>query len=134
MAKILIVEDEEASIHILKQIMSAYGECETAKTAEQALILYLSAIKNKAKFDLILLDISLEEGSGLAVLKKIREMEKKAGIKNKKEGVTIIMTTGNQTEKVVKDAIAAGCNGYILKPLQLDMIKKILKQNSIEPV
>ena len=127
--KILIVEDEEASVHILKKIMSEYGKCETARTAEEALTFYETAIKNESKFDLILLDISLEEGNGIAVLKKIRKLEKEAGIKSKHKGVTVIMTTGNQNEKVVKKAIAAGCNGYILKPLEKDMIELVLKQN-----
>ena len=134
MIRILIVEDEDIIIKVMKKTFSLYGECEVSKTGDDAMMQYMSGIENDKPFDLVLLDISLGEGSGLSVLKEIRDMEKKAGIKKHSDGVKIVMTTGNRKEKVVKDSIAAGCNGYILKPLVPEMVAKTMENFKFEPM
>ncbi|MCP3925158.1 MAG: response regulator [Desulfobacterales bacterium] len=132
--RILIVEDEELIIKVMNKTFSFYGECEIAKNSKEAMMLYLAGIEKNTPFGLILLDIALSSGSGLSVLKQIRKREKKAGAKSHKEGVKIIMTTGNRKESVVKESIASGCNGYLLKPLNPKMVKEILQKLKITPL
>ena len=67
--KILIIEDNDYLLQGMKEYLSAEGYfCELATTMGTALekiLLY--------EYDCILLDISLPDGNGLAVLKKLKE-------------------------------------------------------------
>lgn len=68
----------------------------------------------------ILLDLHLDDASGIEELKRLRQ-----------RGVTvpIYILTGDRTRQAVLDAIAAGASGYILKPFDKQTLL-----NKLEPV
>lgn len=65
------------------------------------------------KPDLILMDISMPDMDGLTATAKIREME---SIRR----VPIVALTANAMEGDKERFIAAGCDGYISKPIDID--------------
>lgn len=100
--KILIVEDEEKLLQLLKDGLSEEGhDIETAGNGNDGLI---KAVNNK--FDLILLDWMLPEISGLQVCTRIR--------KNDSETPIIFLTSRDTLEDVVK-GLESGANDYIKK-------------------
>ncbi len=107
--------------------MSVYGDCETAESGTEAIKKFKEFREKGQKFDLIILDHSLDDITGLEVLKKIRAIEKDAGIETSKK-IKIIMATANQRVENVKACINAGCNHYILKPIIQENIKERLIQ------
>ncbi len=133
MAKILIVDDEKVIRNALQKTFGKYGECISVESGNDALNEYKKADKDKQPFDLIILDISLEDKSGLDVLKEIRSQEKEKKVK-KDERIRIIMATGNREKKIVKECIASGCNDYILKPIKPDMITEKLSTFGLKPL
>ena len=100
--KVLIVEDEEAIIHVLSTILTTngYGVI-VAKSGEQALMLSSSHCP-----DIILLDLGLPDMDGVEVLKKIREYCHCP--------ILIVSARDLESEKV--QALDIGADDYITKP------------------
>jgi len=113
---VLIVEDSELIISLIKNELNSLEidvlivEALTGLEADQL-------INNEPfEFDIILLDYSLPQKSGLEILIRIREISK---------DVQVILTTGMGSEKVAADALRLGANDYIIK--EENFIPKLAK-------
>lgn len=106
MKKILVVEDNEKNMYLISFILKKKGyEVIEATTGEQGVEL---AIRDKP--DLILMDIQLTDMDGLEATKRIRASEADGEI-------PIIALTSHAMVGDRKKALAAGCTGYIEKPI-----------------
>jgi len=112
---ILVVDDDEAILESLKGYLSLKGyDVDTAKTAKEAMR------KSEAHFyNLAILDIRLPDANGTDLLTKMR--------KNRPEMVKI-MLTGYPDQANTMDSLNKGANGYLLKPVELDKLLKIVKK------
>ena len=107
--KILVVDDEKDLCEILEFNLSSEGfDIETAYSAEEALK------KPLEKFDLILLDVMMEEMSGYKMADKIR--------KEKHLSVPIIFLTARTTENDILTGFNVGGDDYISKPFSIKEI------------
>ena len=128
--KILIVDDEAVSRAKLKLIMETFGDCETAGSGKDALAAFINACKEKDPFDLIMLDIGLPDKDGTRVLSEIRAIEKELlGSYGKK--VKILMVTSMKDKNSIITSIQSGCNDYIVKPFDLNIVTKKLEKIGI---
>ncbi len=133
MLKILTVDDEKTSKIIMNEIFSKYGSCTYADKGLNAIELYLEAFENNEPFDLIILDYSLGHMSGLDILEQIRNNENEKKIPKKDRSI-IIMVTSHNKMSIAKKCIAAGCDNYILKPLNPATIREKLLTLEIKPL
>ena len=115
--KILIVEDEASSRHLLKSLLSGYGECELAEDGHIAVDMFRKAIDAKAAYNLVCLDIKLPTMDGMEVLRTIRRIETENGVLIG-DGVKIIMTTALSDHKKVIEAFNEQCEVYLVKPIE----------------
>jgi two-component system, chemotaxis family, chemotaxis protein CheY len=67
--------------------------------------------------DLILSDINMPSMDGLEFLRQLRAQ-------NLAPGVPVVMITTESSEEHVKQAIAAGAQGYIRKPFTAEQVKE----------
>lgn len=113
MSKLLIVDDETDIREFAKSFFKKRGiDVTTAGGGKEAL---RSVEKNNP--DLILLDITMEDMTGVEVLRKLRE---------NKNDVKVIMVTGIENEVTVNEANSWGIRGYIHKPLILEELEQIV--------
>ena len=113
MPKLLIVDDEIDIREFAKSFFKKRGiEVITASGGREAL-----EIIEGENPDLVLLDVRMEEMTGVEVLR---------ALKAKSVWVRIIMVTGVEEEEVVKEANAFGVIAYIHKPLILEELEKIV--------
>ncbi len=119
MYKILIVDDNFENRQLLAEVLREVAVCDFAASGKEAIEAYNLALQKKEPYSLILLDIELPEINGLEILAKIRESEKKAGIVLG-EGVPVIIVTAY--EKRFLEAFDKGCDDYILKPINTDLL------------
>lgn len=104
MKKILIAEDEDILLNVLKDRFEAEGwEVSIAKNGEEAMI----AI-NKASFDLVLLDLLMPKKDGFEVLKEVKGNPE---LKN----LPIIVLSNLGGDEDIKKAMALGANDYYVK-------------------
>ena len=103
MAKILIIEDNELNLKLMKDILEAQNyEIETAADGQEGLE---KATDNN--YDLILLDLQMPVVSGYDFLK----------IYNKKTPVVVVSACAMETE--INKALDLGCTAFIPKPIKI---------------
>jgi DNA-binding response OmpR family regulator len=111
---ILLVDDDEGALETLSDILQEKGfYTETAKTGKEAL-----AKAEERLFNVVLLDISLPDMSGIEVLKVL------AG---KGLSTIIIMMTGNATVQNAVDSINLGAEAYLIKPIDHEKLLLAIK-------
>jgi len=113
MPKLLIVDDEIDIREFAKNFFKKRGiNVYTASGGGEA----LEVIKQESP-DLVLLDVRMEEMTGVDVLRKLR------GDGNR---LKVIMVSGIEDETTVKETETLGITGFIHKPLILDELEKIV--------
>ena len=93
----------------------------------EALDAYLMAIKEKASYDLICLDIMMPKVDGVKVLKAIRDFETKQGVVSEQR-VKVIMTTALAETDYVNQAFEIGCEAYAAKPIDTNKMLEVIKK------
>ena len=103
---VLLIEDNDANRMLVTAILSAEGvEVVAARTAEEA----RRAVDERA-FDLILLDIQLPGIDGLTLVREFRAVPGS-------DRTPIIAVTANAMTGTRERALAAGCQGFVTKPI-----------------
>jgi len=125
--KTLVVDDELVSRKKMQKIMVNLGECEAVESGSAAIAAFKKALGNGTPFDLITLDIAMPEMDGTEVLFEIREIEKEKKIPKEKQ-VKILMVTSHSDRDNIITCIQAGCDDYIVKPFDRDMVFKKLEK------
>jgi PAS domain S-box-containing protein len=115
--KILIVEDDETSENLIKTILKRFAkEFLLAGTGVEA----VEACRNNPDIDLVLMDIKLPEMNGYEATRQIRQFNK---------DVAIIAQTAYGLSGDREKAIEAGCNDYISKPIDINLLKMLIKKH-----
>ena len=119
MAKILVVDDETLTVEMLSIFLNMVGH-------QPIPALSVNQARDKLAYeepDAILLDIMLPDGNGLDLCRELRT-------KTSTEKVPIIMISAH-TPPMIAEADKAGANGYLAKPIKLDMLKNSLMKVGI---
>ena len=122
--KTLIVEDDFVSRRILKDILSPYGECDIAIDGSEAVQAYRLAWEDIKPYDLICMDIMMPKMDGQEALKKIRELERAAGIRSRDEVKVLMITALDSPKTVFASYYRGGATSYIVKPINRERILK----------
>lgn len=111
--KILLVDDEICYVNVLSNRLSKRNIFATkAYSGTEA----LQALR-RDDFDVVILDLKLEDMDGIEVLKILKKMAPET---------SVIMLTGHGSEEAAKDGIRAGAYDYLMKPCELnELIEKI---------
>jgi len=125
--KLLIAEDDLASRRFLSKFLAQYGEVDLVVDGLEALDAYLMAIKEKAPYDLICLDIMMPKVDGVKVLKAIRDFEAKQGVVVEQR-VKVIMTTALAETDHVNQAFEIGCEAYAAKPIDTNKLLEVIRK------
>ena len=119
---ILLAEDNELNAEIAEAILERAGlKIERVENGIQCVnrIMEMPA----ETYDLVLMDIQMPKMNGYKATQEIRHLPDKD-----KACIPIIAMTANAFEEDKRDAIAAGMNGHIAKPIQVDKLLSILSE------
>ena len=131
--KTLIVDDELVSRTKLKLIMENFGQCEAVELGRDALSIFHHAHFINEPFSLIMLDINLPEMDGIMVLSEIRRAEHYLTIPESQQAIVLMVTSYGDKDRIVACA-QSGCDDYIVKPFDDDIIRqKLSKLGIIDP-
>jgi ActR/RegA family two-component response regulator len=109
--KILILEDDKAVSDFLKRITKKYGiEAVFVETGEEALSIYSNAVQSEDPFDLVIFDLTIENGLGGDItFQKLRDQYL---------NVKGIVSSGYSDSEVLSNYKKYGFLGIIKKPYQ----------------
>ena len=108
--RILVAEDLEANQELVRIYLRAggYRAAFVANGAEA-----VKEVQSKT-YDLVLMDVQMPQMDGIAAAKAIRKLDR--SVRN----IPIIAMTANVLPKQIRCIEAAGMNGYVAKPTELD--------------
>ena len=119
---ILLAEDNDLNAEIAKTILENAGlKIDCVEDGIQCVnrIMEMPA----GTYDMILMDIQMPKMNGYKATQEIRHL-----LDRNKACIPIIAMTANAFEEDKRDAIAAGMNGHIAKPIQVDKLLSILSE------
>ncbi|MCI9374144.1 MAG: response regulator [Lachnospiraceae bacterium] len=118
----LAAEDNEINAEILSEILSIEGaSCEIVENGRLALERFENA--GEGEFDAILMDVQMPVMNGYDATRAIRELERK----DAKE-IPIIAMTANAFAEDEREALNAGMNVHLAKPIDVELLKQVIKR------
>lgn len=115
---ILIIEDVEDHLEIVKLILEQHNYCVLAATDGRS---GLESVKKNLP-SLVILDVMLPEMNGYEVCKAIKENEKTRTI-------PVIMLSVRSNPEDIEAAYKAGANKYMIKPFNLEELINEVKKH-----
>jgi signal transduction histidine kinase/ActR/RegA family two-component response regulator len=112
-SRILLVESNPVSRKVMEAVLLKAGaSIDSAENGRQA----VDAIKQGVMPDLVLMDSQLPVMDGLAATREIRRWEEATG----RQRLPIIALTANAYDEDRRRCLAAGMDGFLTKPIDLD--------------
>ncbi len=113
---ILVVDDSKSSRYLYKTVFSNIGcfNLNLCGNVKEGLL-----IVEKKTPDLVILDMDLPDGSGIDILKYIRE--------NNINSKVIIISAIKSSDMIIKSA-KLGIDSYLIKPVDINMLVSKMKE------
>ncbi|HEX8180347.1 MAG TPA: response regulator [Pyrinomonadaceae bacterium] len=114
---VLVVEDFEDNRFMMRRLleMGGYRVIEAINGQEAV------TMAAQERPHLILMDLSLPQIDGLAATRQIRQLD---GLAH----TPIVAISAHDTSDFRTDALAAGCNEYLTKPVDFDRLESLLQE------
>ena len=120
--KILLVDDNEMNREIAEEILSEAGaEIETAEDGVIAVEKVTNA--EPGRYDVVLMDVQMPRMNGYEATKKIRALENRA-----LASVKIFAMTANAFAEDRQNALDAGMDGHLTKPIDVEKLLHTLAE------
>ena len=119
---LLVAEDNEINAEILEELLDI-EEVSCVIVENGRLALERFGCSAPGEFDAILMDVQMPEMNGYDATRKIRLLEREDA-----RTIPIIAMTANAFAEDVKDALTAGMDAHISKPINMELLKKTLNE------
>jgi len=121
-AKILVVDDQQANIDVIKALLDIDGYTDVKCTIDSRLVIEL--VKT-FKPDLILLDLMMPNLSGFEVMELLKDHQKKS--LNPDKYLPILVLTADISSKTKQKALTSGAKDFLSKPFDLIEVRYRIK-------
>ena len=116
----LVAEDNEVNADIFAALLEMEGAtCEIVENGCLALERFKAS--SETEFDAILMDIQMPEMNGYDAARAIRALDREDA-----KTIPIIAMTANAFVEDVRDAMEAGMNGHIAKPIDMAVVREVI--------
>lgn len=126
--KIMVVDDSPLQAEILESILENIGINSVTKTLNglDAMEHFKEALQVGAPYSLIFLDIVMPEMDGQEVLKRMRTLEKEAGVKENDKTTIIMITSLSSPTDMITALLEGDCTDYVVKPVAENVLQAML--------
>ena len=111
--RILIVDDEEELVSALVERLKLRGFRATGVTRGEEALGFL----REEECDVVLLDVKMPGLGGLEVIRRIKADH---------PGLEVVLLTGHGSVKSVEEGMALGAFDYLMKPVKIDNLVRVL--------
>ena len=115
--KCLIVEDDLKSRHILKELLSSFGDCDIAVNGQEAIDSFRLAHEAKRPYNVIFMNVTMPVIDGLTALRAIRSLEESMNMPPGLRVKAIMMTASGDPRTVIKAFKEGEANSFLVKPV-----------------
>ncbi|MCI8494193.1 MAG: response regulator [Lachnospiraceae bacterium] len=121
--RFLAAEDNVINAEILSEILNMEGaQCEIAENGQLALERFTNAAEGE--FDAILMDVQMPVMNGYEATRAIRALKR-----NDAKKIPIIAMTANAFAEDEKEALNAGMDVHLAKPIDIELLKKVINEH-----
>ncbi|MBW4054894.1 MAG: response regulator [Proteobacteria bacterium] len=126
--KVLIVDDSDFQADMLESILVDLGISNVTKAinGSDALKHFEKALLSETAYSLVFLDIVMPEMDGQEALKRMRALEKEAGIGGEGKTTIIMVTSLSSPADMITALIEGDCTDYVVKPVAESILKALL--------
>lgn len=115
---VLVVDDESAVRRLVASQVTSLGyEAELASDARAAMEIVRA---NHDRLALVLSDVNMPGESGVELLRAIKRID---------ESIQVVMVTGSQDLKTVRECVREGAYDYLLKPFDLEDLSHTVERS-----
>ena len=112
---VLVVDDDEAFARSCTRVLQSWGYgVETASDGGSAI-----ELARARQFDVVLTDINIPKGSGLDILRAVRERDR---------DIPVVLMTGGPGLDSARVAVEWGALSYLIKPLSMSQLRDVLSR------
>ena len=112
--RILLVEDHLDTMQVLTKLLKKWGHAvataENVRTAQE--------LADRQEFDLLVSDLGLPDGSGLDVMRHVKE----------RSGIPGIALSGFGTEEDIRQSRNAGFSEHLVKPVNIAALRSVIQR------
>ena len=118
----LAAEDNEINAEILAEILEIEGAtCEIVENGRLAVEQFEKS--GEGEYDAILMDVQMPVMNGYEATRAIRALEREDGGR-----IPIIAMTANAFAEDEKEALDAGMDFHVAKPIDMELLKNVIRQ------
>jgi len=111
---VLVAEDQESLRLLFSHVVRFMGyECDLASNGRECLLRI-----TQSRYDIVFLDLVMPEIDGETALR---------WIKNHAPGTSVVVTSIQDDEGIIRRMLALGATAYLTKPFSVNEIKKIMQ-------
>ena len=114
MPTLLVIDDEPAIRHAFQRAFGGELIVRTATTAAEGLVAVAAD-----RPDVVVLDVSLPDATGLDTFRRLRAIDAR---------IPVILITGHGTTDLAIEAMTEGVYEYLLKPLELPDLRRLVER------
>ncbi|MCC8171442.1 MAG: response regulator [Parabacteroides sp.] len=111
---VLVAEDNDSNYLLISRILDKHYNLVRAVNGKEAVTLF-----SQVHPDLVLMDIKMPEMNGIMATQAIRRMDSQVGI---------IALTAHAFDQDKEEALKAGCNGFLTKPVHIPELKEMIRK------
>jgi signal transduction histidine kinase len=113
---VLLVDDHADTVHVMRRILTRWGlRLTTAGRISEAV-----HAASTSKFDLLISDVGLPDGSGCDLVERVRQIQP----------IPAIALSGFGMEADVQRSLAAGFTAHLTKPVSIERLKELIARLS----
>ncbi len=117
--RVLVVEDNKVNQLLATSLLRKAGA--SAEVAENGLLAIARLERGPGDFDVVLMDVQMPELDGLETTRALRR-------RSEFQKLPIIALTAHALEEERERCLAAGMNGYLSKPIEVELFYATLRQ------
>lgn len=123
--RILLAEDSVESQEVMRlYLRSTPHQLDIASTGTRAVTRF-----KEQTYDVVFMDLNMPEIDGFTATKLIRAWE----AEQKRRQTPIVALTANGLLETQQESAKAGCNGFVTKPIKMDMLLQAIQKYADDP-
>ena len=121
-SKVLVADDNDISMEIITELLTMNGlKVLPAANGREAVEQFANAPEGSVQ--MVLLDVQMPELDGCEAARQIRQLPRRDAA-----SVPILALTGNSSSEDVEAAMQAGMNDYMVKPVKMKLLAKMMSE------